>query len=124
MSAKNPSRDQLDDLIACARHMRSHPTHAEATLWEKLRAKRLNGYKFRRQHIIPPFIVDFYCAELGLIIEIDGPIHQAQNEYDQQRTKFLESFGKHVIRFTNQRILEEIDEVLCEIYTHIKNIKE
>ena len=95
--------DFHDALIAQARYMRANPTPAEALLWSKLRKRKLGGYRFLRQRIIGPYIVDFYCAKLDLIIEIDGPIHQNQTEYDQQRTNFLESVEKHVIRFANHQ---------------------
>jgi len=120
MSAKNPPRDHLDDLITRARHMRSHPTHAEATLWEKLRAKRLNGYKFRRQHIIPPFIVDFYCAAKKLIIEVDGSAHEHRQEYDQEREQYLLNLGYFILRFTNEQVLEGLDQVLSAINNYLQ----
>jgi len=115
--------DFHDALIAQARYMRANPTPAEALLWSKLRKRELGGYRFLRQRIIGPYIVDFYCAKLDLIIEIDGPVHQTQTVHDQQRTKYLESGGKHVIRFTNQQILEDVDNVLCSIDGHCNNAR-
>ncbi len=109
------------ELIAQSRYMRANPTPAEALLWSKLRKRRLGGYRFLRQRVFGPYIVDFYCAQLNLIIEIDGPIHQRQKEDDENRTCILESMGKHVIRFTNQQIFEDIDEVLRIIQTNSKN---
>jgi very-short-patch-repair endonuclease len=108
-------------LIAQSRRMRANPTPAETLLWSKLRKRKLGGYRFLRQRIIGPYIVDFYCAELDLIIEIDGPIHQHQREYDEHRTKYLEIVRKHVIRFTNQQILEDVDAVLRVISALCKN---
>lgn len=103
--------------------MRANPTPAEARLWSNLRKRKLGGYRFLRQRIIGPYIVDFYCAELDLIIEIDGPIHQTQKEYDEHRTKYLENLGKHVIRFTNQQILENTDDILHSIHSQCKNMR-
>ncbi len=111
------------ELIAQSRRMRANPTPAEALLWSKLRKLKLGGYRFLRQRIIGPYIVDFYCAELDLIIEIDGPIHQTQKEYDDHRTKYLENLGKHVIRFTNQQILENTDDILRSIHSQCKNMR-
>jgi very-short-patch-repair endonuclease len=120
MFAKNTPRDQLDDLITRARYMRSHPTQTEAILWEQLRAKRLNGYKFRRQHIIPPFIVDFYCAAKKFIIEVDGSAHEHKQEYDQERERYLVNLGYFILRFTNDQILEEMDQVLSAISNYLQ----
>lgn len=89
-----------------AKEMRHTPTPAEARLWRILRARRLAGYKFRRQHPIGRFIADFYCAAARLIVEVDGPSHDNQLEYDQERTDWLEAHGYHVIRFTNQQVLK------------------
>ncbi|MFA6427272.1 MAG: DUF559 domain-containing protein [Candidatus Magasanikbacteria bacterium] len=91
--------------------LRSLPTKAEYVLWQELRRKLL-GYKFRRQVSIGKFIVDFYCHELRLVIEVDGPIHEDQIEYDNQRQKFLESRGYIVIRFLNDEVLFDRDVVL------------
>jgi len=76
-------------------------TEAESLLWERLRGRRLGGYKFRRQHPLGPFIADFYCAESHLVVEIDGDIHDRQVEQDQARTNQFELYGYRVIRFEN-----------------------
>ena len=73
------------------------------------------GLKFRRQAVIGPFIADFYCAEAKLVIEVDGDIHDAQADYDQNRSFQLEDYGYHVLRFRNSRIVNELDKVLLEI---------
>jgi very-short-patch-repair endonuclease len=98
-----------------ARQMRKNPTPAENKLWQHLRGKQLLGYKFRRQHAIERFIVDFYCHEARLIVEVDGPIHQYTTEEDAIRQKFLESLGFRVLRFTNEQVLTNIDGVLEKI---------
>ncbi len=78
-------RKLRDEMIWAARAMRKTPTHSELLMWRELRKGQLGGYKFRRQHIIRTFIVDFYCPDVKLVIEIDGGIHQTQLEYDQIR---------------------------------------
>jgi very-short-patch-repair endonuclease len=99
-----------------ARANRKEPTRAEQLLWEALRGNQL-GQRFRRQHAILSFIVDFVCLEAKLIIEADGEIHLDQGEYDTQRTEMLASLGYRVIRFANQ----EIEEKLVNVLTLIKN---
>jgi very-short-patch-repair endonuclease len=98
-----------------AREMRGEPTAAENHLWRRIRKHQLLGFKFRRQHTIDRFIVDFYCAEARLIIEVDGIIHDNQQEADQLRTEFLESLGLHVLRFTNGEVLQQTDGVVERI---------
>jgi len=97
-------------ILARAREMRHPQTPSEASLWRTLR-NRQTGFKFRRQHPIFRFIIDFYCAQAKLLIEIDGESHfePDQEEYDQARTKYLEELGYIVIRFTN-------DDVRCNIH--------
>jgi adenine-specific DNA-methyltransferase len=84
-----------------ARELRKSSTPAEQKLWQALRNRNLGDYKFRRQHPLGPFIADFFCAEVGLVIELDGGGHLEQREYDQDRTDWLEGQGFHVIRFWN-----------------------
>ena len=98
-------------LKPAVREMRKHPTPAEEALWERLRRRQL-GIRFRRQHCIDRFIVDFYARDAGLIVEVDGPIHQAQREYDAWRQSVLEELGYRVLRFTNEQVLEDIEGVL------------
>ena len=97
--------------------MRTNPTKAEKILWDKLSNKQL-GMKFRQQHIVNKFVVDFCSIEKGLIIEVDGEIHEKQKEADEQRTKILENEGYAVIRFTNEEVLNNLNFVL----TKIKNV--
>ena len=103
-------------LIEEAKRMRKEPTDAEATLWELLRDKKL-GDKFRRQHLIDDFIVDFVCLSKNLVIEVDGGYHNdpTQKEYDQQRTLYLSEKGFKVIRFTNEEVLGNTEAVLTKI---------
>ena len=103
-------------LIEEAKRMRKEPTDAEAALWEFLRDKKL-GDKFRRQHLIDDFIVDFVCLSKNLVIEVDGGYHNdpTQKEYDQQRTLYLNEKGFQVIRFTNEEVIGNTEAVLTKI---------
>jgi len=100
-------------LLLKAREMRHPQTPAEATLWYALRNRNIK-YKFRRQHVIDRFIVDFYCPGAKLCIEVDGATHNeaAQAEYDTARTAFLEELGYKVIRFTNDDVRFNINAVI------------
>ena len=108
-------------LKAYARENRKKPTLAENTLWQELRAFK-QGIKFRRQHAIDFFIVDFACIETRLIIELDGEVHLTpeQAEYDTGRTFTLTELGYRELRFTNQQGLNSLDEVLTVIQGNIQ----
>ena len=99
--------------------LRKEPTPAEAKLWSRIRNDRL-GVNFRRQHAIGNFIPDFVCIEKKLIIELDGSQHLEQEEYDEERTKYLESQGYKVIRFWNHDVMNNIDSVLSVIWEALK----
>ncbi|MEL7038411.1 MAG: endonuclease domain-containing protein [Cyanobacteria bacterium J06592_8] len=107
----NPRTEQA------ARFLRKNLTPAEAKLWSALRSRQLAGLKFRRQHPVGQFIVDFYCPSCKLIIEVDGDIHIQQQAYDEARTNHIQSFGYRVLRFTNE-------EVLCDLQTVLDHILE
>lgn len=98
-----------------ARQMRSQPTPAEKLLWERIKNKQLLGYKFRRQQVIDGFIVDFYCYEAQLVIEVDGKIHDYTQVQDAIRQEFLESLGLRVVRFKNEDVVLEMEAVLQAI---------
>jgi very-short-patch-repair endonuclease len=106
-----------------ARFLRNIMTPSENILWDHIRKKRLSGIIFRRQHPISQFIVDFYCHEAKLVIEIDGDIHENQEnkEYDENRTFELEKLGLKVIRFKNEMITDNINEVLKILQEEIKD---
>ena len=104
-------------LLARARTLRRQSSDAESVLWRHLRARRLMGYKFRRQVVIEPCIVDFVCLEAGLIIEDDGGQHSAQQSYDAMRTIRPESMGYRVMRFWNHEVMGELQGVLDQIRT-------
>ncbi len=95
-------------------HLRSFATKAEYVLWQELRKEKLK-YRFRRQFGIGPFIIDFYCPCLELIIEVDGPIYKEQKEYDVMREEFLKSRGYAIVRFTNDDVLFEREKVIEQI---------
>ncbi|MDQ7018842.1 MAG: endonuclease domain-containing protein [Robiginitomaculum sp.] len=98
--------------IRLARNLRHNQTEAEQHLWQHVRSRRLSGYKFRRQVPIGTYIVDFVCEDAKLIIELDGGQHDDNKQADDIRTKNLEDFGYHVIRFWNNAVLENMDGVL------------
>ena len=103
---------------------RQQATIAEALLWNKLKNKQLKGYKFRRQHPMGSFILDFYCHSAKLGIEIDGAYHEKrlQKEYDEMRTESLNIAGDVVIvRFQNEEVVENIDEVLAKILIFLED---
>ncbi len=97
------------------RQNRKKPTNAEHLLWQKLRKEQLLGFKFRRQHAIHDFIVDFVNIEKKLVVEVDGEIHEQQKEYDAYRTESLNIDGFSVIRFTNDEVINEMENVLDKI---------
>ena len=98
-----------------AKELRQTMTLAEQRLWQQLRANRLDDRHFRRQQIIAGFIVDFYCHQAGLVIEVDGPIHEAQREADAEREAILRARGLKILRFTNQQVMNDMVNVLQEI---------
>ncbi|WP_020560781.1 endonuclease domain-containing protein [Thiofilum flexile] len=95
--------------------LRRNITPAEQALWQMLRGKQM-GVKFRRQHGIDHYIVDFYCPEQKLVIEVDGDSHFTEDaqEYDRIRDAYLYSLGLRVLRFTNEQVMEELESV-CEV---------
>ena len=103
--------------------LRHHGTTAEAYLWTHLQQKKLQGRKFRRQHSILNFIVDFYCAKEKLVIELDGQYHMnpTAEEKDAIRTKKLEDLGMKVVRFENKMVFENLGWVLEEIKKNFRN---
>jgi very-short-patch-repair endonuclease len=98
-----------------ARELRQKMTPAERRLWQQLRANRLDNWHFRRQQIIDGFIVDFYCHRAGLVIEVDGPIHEDQQEADAEREAILRTRELTILRFTNRQVMNDMPTVLQEI---------
>jgi very-short-patch-repair endonuclease len=98
-----------------ARRLRRTQTDAERKLWSRLRDKQLYDAKFRRQHPIGPYVTDFCCVELGLVIEVDGSQHLEQAQADQLRSHLLEHAGYRVLRFWDNEVLTNTDAVLEQI---------
>ena len=111
-------------LIEKAKENRNNPTEAEAALWSQLRNKQLDGYKFRQQHLIGDFIVDFVCLSKKLVIEVDGGIHKETKEYDEERTKILADRGFEVLRFKNEEVLGDIDVILEQVSNNLAQLKD
>jgi very-short-patch-repair endonuclease len=104
-----------------AKKLRRKETEAEQKLWSLLRNRQLNGRKFRRQHAITKYIVDFYCHECKLAVELDGYHHKNDDvkEYDKARTILLNEYGITVLRFWNEEVIEETEVVLEKIALHL-----
>jgi very-short-patch-repair endonuclease len=98
-------------------------TQAEKILWEQLRNKELLGFRFRRQHPIGEFVVDFFCYKALLVVEVDGDVHDTpyQKERDGERSNILKSFGIKEVRFRNEEIMNDLDNVLAKIIEALKS---
>ncbi|MCK5332673.1 endonuclease domain-containing protein [Candidatus Parcubacteria bacterium] len=103
------------------KNLRNNMTKSEIIFWSKLKSSQL-GHKFRRQHGIGKYIVDFYCSELSLIIEIDGDVHGFDSNIikDKDRQKFIESLGFTVLRYTNEEVKQNINGVVEDLIRKIK----
>jgi very-short-patch-repair endonuclease len=110
-------------LQEAAKQLRQNMTPQEKVLWGHLRAKQLAGLHFRRQQIIDGYIVDFYCNKAGLVIEVDGPIHLRQKDYDQERDEQLKSRGLRIIHIRNDEIDQNLEGVLEEIRVNINSTR-
>ncbi|WP_337865041.1 endonuclease domain-containing protein [Ignavibacterium sp.] len=97
--------------------LRNNSTYAEVFFWQQVKGRQLEGRKFRRQTSIGSYVVDFYCPEEKLVVELDGDVHFNTEavDYDKERTEFLESVGLKVIRFENQDVLSNTEYVLSKI---------
>ncbi len=115
------SAKQWSKVKHLVKEMRKEPTVAEDILWQELRGHKLNRLKFRRQHSIDKFVVDFYCREKKLIIEVDGEIHDFQKEHDSIRQEILEGLGYAVLRFKNEEIINDLKKVLEKIKSSINS---
>ncbi len=116
------SAKQWSKVKHLVREMRKDPTNAENILWQELRRHKLNRLKFRRQHSIDRFVVDFYCRDKKLIIEVDGEIHDFQKENDSLRQEFLEELGYAVLRIKNEEIIDDLKKVLEKIKSSINSL--
>ena len=112
------------NLVSRARELRKEMTEAEKVFWDKiLKNKKLAHFKFTRQKPLDYFIVDFFCAKLGLAIEIDGEIHSFQKARDKERDNVLEQkFGLKIVRYKNEEVLNNTEKVLKDLLEKIQNI--
>ena len=104
-----------------ARNLRRNSTEAERAFWNQVRAKRLAGYSFRRQVPIGPYIVDFVCPAVKLVVELDGGQHQEQTAADNRRTRWLEREGYRVLRVWNNDVLGNMDGVLIAVLAELRS---
>lgn len=110
------------DAKVYARTLRRQMTDAETLMWQQLRGRRFQGFKFRRQRTLGPYILDFVCLEAGLVIEIDGGQHAEQQAYDQARTALIESHQLTVIRFWNHEVMNDTAAVLENIWQTLQTL--
>ena len=115
MSESEPPKRRI--ALERRRALRQQQTTAEAVLWKYLRKRQCGGRYFRRQHALGPFIVDFYCAEARLVIELDGSVHNdsMRADYDYERQCVLESFGYTVLRIANEDVLKAPEQIALYI---------
>ena len=124
MSLNRRSELRRIALVTC-RELRERSTGAERILWDALRRRKLSGLKFYRQHPIfhdstgleSYFVADFYCHEARVIVEVDGSVHDARLEADEDRTRILNALGLRVVRFSNERVTRDLRGVLAELQT-------
>ena len=115
MNHNSRIRGTTPEVEEAAGKLRKNPTPAEAILWQALRNKQLEGLRFRRQHPVGNFVLDFYCPFCKLVVEVDGEIHCDRADYDNARTDKLAEYGYTVLRFSNERVLNDLPQVLAEI---------
>jgi very-short-patch-repair endonuclease len=110
----NPNAKNIPPMKVRRRALRNNPTVAEIVLWKRLQRRQILGKKFRRQFSIGSYIVDFFCTELNIAVELDGAIHgdPIRAEYDAERAAYLEKEGVHVLRFENKWVFENMEGVL------------
>jgi len=109
--------------IQRAKELRQNMTKAEKSLWQHLRANRLDGWHFRRQQIIDGYITDFYCHAVALVIEIDGDVHNNNVEMDELREHALGQHGFRMLRFHNEEVLNKLPTVLNKIRNVLETIR-
>jgi adenine-specific DNA-methyltransferase len=105
-----------------AKRLRTNQTDAESVFWYNVRARRLAGFKFRRQYPVGSFIADFVCLEAKLIVELDGDQHAVRRDYDRSRDAFLKSKGFHVMRVWNSDLLTNRDGVMDAVLRQLENV--
>ena len=121
----NLHKEAIGKLYQYGRELRQDSTEAEKLLWAVLRNRKLNGLKFRRQHPLDKFIVDFYCNEKKLVVELDGNVHdeKANKEYDEARTAMLTGLNVIVLRFKNEEVITNMKDVLKKISDVAETLK-
>ena len=120
LNQKHGNVHYLSQLKYPANNNRWNQTEAEKIVWKKILSHKKTGYKFTRQKPIYRFILDFYCSQLNLAIEIDGSSHKNKINYDQERDEFLRQIGIKTIRFTNDEVLRDIENVKLKINSELK----
>jgi len=120
LNPKNGVVSYLPELKELSRQNRNNPTRAEQKLWIEILSNKKTGFIFLRQKPIDRFIVDYYCSQLSLVIEVDGDYHMNQKSYDLQRDLFLKQIGINTIRFSNDEVLNDIGKVRSEILSLVK----
>jgi very-short-patch-repair endonuclease len=113
--------EEEKELFRKGRKLRNNATVAEKFLWSEIRLRKIHGYKFRRQFPLLGYIVDFYCHNLKLVIEVDGPVHDEESAriYDAKRDKLLKINGYNVLRFSNYDVLENLHSTVDTIKNHV-----
>lgn len=125
MTKNHSYNDYNKELKQFARNLRNNSTLAEVILWDKLlKQKQLKGYPFLRQRPIGNYIVDFFCKDLKMIIELDGEIHRFQQTKDKQREEELKRMGYNIIRFQNNEILNNLYNVRITLELYIEELEE
>jgi very-short-patch-repair endonuclease len=114
-------RDSKPKTVSRARVLRKRMTDAEVILWSRLRRGAANGFHFRKQHPIGPYIVDFACTQAQLVVEVDGDTHstEAELDHDRKRELYLASHGWRVFRVTNEDVYKRLDSVIEGIFLHM-----
>lgn len=117
MKQNNKKIFNKKELIPRRKELRNNSTYAEVFFWQQVKQSQLEGRKFRRQTSVRNYVVDFYCPEEKLVVELDGEVHFDEEaiKYDKKRTEYLESLGLTVIRFENNEVLKNTDYVLSKI---------
>ncbi len=120
MPIKNiiPGQTVTKEKLQRAKELRRNMTPAEKILWQELRSNKL-GVHFRRQQVIAGFIVDFYCHKAALVIEVDGDVHDLQQEEDARREKVLSEMGLRIVRFRNEEVVKDLSAVVGKILENI-----
>lgn len=110
-----------NDKLRLAKSFRRHMTYAERCFWDIVRRNRVNGLRFRRQQLVHGFIADFYCNQIGLVVEIDGGIHEQQRDHDRLRDAIIRSQGVRVIRFSNKEVIHHAGSVRERIMAALRD---